>query len=962
MTTPAPEFLYPLRLTLHVPDNAPRLSVLDFPYGSEIDRFIERFTAIYKQRYNKDKLDFAHLLSYRQLNDALLALAPGLVQGFEQRFKGDVRRMVTFTRYAEDRALDFPKIDAMHPLIQLWLERWAAQEKIRELITGAASEAWAELKQAMKNAPQERWQHGIDPRQIATQFGQPGNASAISGYLAFPALLVGLLHDQTIHIERGTRSFNLTWRRVNDGGKNGLHLVSQPIEAKSDHYAYRLDFSVQTQAGMKHNHGAFNGWIFARLSIQRYVTGRYKHYDRRHVSVLVGHNQERFSGGWDDDTTLIRLPVGYANGELQYQSGVGGLLDEFAMRPLVKPAELFEAPRQYGVYDTSFDQDDEYYVIYAEGRRFGEGVGRQHKVLTGTRLHERAQIIYQVVDHLDGWLRFSPPLKIDAQRPGKLYSLYTYDKMRKSDKKGAKAASWQTMLGRALSNSDADRVHLIVLQQHDNFMQLAPEEIKGTVLGADEVMTASGDRLLQIDYLNLPPSLYFPLDPGNLDPELLKWENRDRRPPNFYPDWDRQMALSRAEKLRSWEVYLDTLPWAAGSRRLLLIDSTGEANTHETRRIKGIIRAACSTKGISSQFIVGARLETVDKKRDASLAKVRNAALDLIVRQQGVLYGPPKEMYEQAAQLPADVASNLDIIAFCRLRITEPVLIQYAVAIRLRANGEVDVALPGQPQSWMPYPLAAHAVGALFAEERIRLLAAKNKSLRSPLRMQHPDLLAFVRQVLVDARLERPTIAVIDAEGWRNGRDDGEDNPCWTQLRNHDLSQTLHELRLGRQTYQRDAPVLESLMGIVRLRMGAETPQYVTTEPNESSTKAVNVPHLTGYTDTQSSPVFHYFSVGGLPEMQKNQPVSATRATFKHDVIPNRFHDVAIKHPQLIEMVPFFVHSSLDSDAGKRAICRAIHFLRVSPSFTMGDIVSPYPMHLGEKLIRDQLVIIDSEL
>jgi hypothetical protein len=582
--------------------------------------------------------------------------------------------------------------------------------------------------------------------------------------------------------------------------------------------------------------------------------------------------------------------------------------------------------------------------------------------LTGTRLHERAQIIYQVVDHLNGWLRFSPAFKIDAQRPGKMYSLYTYRKMRVNDKQGTKAASWQAMLIRALSNSDVDRVHVIFLHQHDNFIQLAPEEIKATALGADEALNSSGDRLVEIDYVSLPASLYFPLDLGNLDPELLKWENRDKRPPNFYPDWDRQMALSRAEKLRSWERYIDTLSWAAGSRRLLLIDSTGEADTHETRRIKGIIRAACSTKGISSQFIVGAKLETSGKKRDASLAKVRNAALDLIVRQQGILYGSPNEMYEHAAQLPANIASNLDIIAFCRIRITNPVLMQYAIAVRLRATGEVDVALPGQPESWIPYPLAAHAVGRLFAEERVGLLTPGKKIHKSPVRMQHPDLLTFVHRVLVESQLERPTIAVIDAEGWRNGRGDDEDSECWIQLRNPDLSRTLHELRLGRQMYRRDAPALESLMAVVRLRMGAETPQYVTTEPNASSTKAVNVPHLTGYTDLQSSPVFHYFSVGGLPEMQKNQPVPATRATFKHDVVPNPFHDIAIKHPQLIEMVPFFVHPSLNTDLGKRAICRAIHFLRISPSFTMGDIVSPYPMHLGEKLIRDQLVIIDSEL
>jgi hypothetical protein len=35
-----------------------------------------------------------------------------------------------------------------------------------------------------------------------------------------------------------------------------------------------------------------------------------------------------------------------------------------------------------------------------------------------------------------------------------------------------------------------------------------------------------------------------------------------------------------------------------------------------------------------------------------------------------------------------------------------------------------------------------------------------------------------------------------------------------------------------------------------------------------------------------------------------------------------------------------------------------VHFLRNSPSFTSGEINLPYNMHLGEKLIKDQLVII----
>jgi hypothetical protein len=950
-------------MTLHVPETSIRFSTLDFPSGEALERFMARFKDIYIRAYNTKKMPFDHQLPLRQLNDALLALAPGLVQGFEgSATKISRLQLITFTSYEDGSPVDFPAIDTLRSLIRLWLQRWAAQPKIQNLIAGEAANAWAEVMEAITNETSPNWQHGIDPHAITDHFESSGEKPAISAYIALPALLVGLLHNQTTTIKSGAKLLNLRWRRVNEGGKDGLHLVSQPIQSKDDYFAYRLDFSVQTQVGLSHISGMPKGWIFTRLSIQRYITLPLKRKDSRNVSVLVGHNLERFMGGAESDTTLIRLPVSFKGDAWDYESGVGGLLDDYAMRPLLKPDALFNAPGKYGAFNKPTESDNEYYIVYAEGRKFGEGTGRQHRVLTGIRLHERARIIHGIIEQLEGWLRLSPSLVCDAERPSKLHVLYTHSDMKKADKKGLKTRGWQRMLMKSLANGDAERAHLIVLQQHEPFMKHSQTAIDAALLKAN-----TGDNpSTQVDYIPLPVSLYHPLDTGNLDPALLKWENQEKRPKNFRSEWKTQIEISRDTKLRAWCEYLDSLPWLIGSRRLLLIDSTGESDVDESRQIKGIIREACNLKGISSQFIIGKVLKEEKKteegetnlKKDAQ-AKIRSAALDLIVRQQGILYGEPSEVYTKATGLPVDLASQMDVIAFSRVQIIKPFKLQYVVAVRLRADGVVDVALPDNPSLWLPYPLASHAVGQLFARNRVALSREREAS---PLRLQHTDLLNFIHAVLVDNRLQRPTIAVIEAEGWRNSRSDDDEKNCWVQLRNSDLSRSLDELQLGSKKYRRDAPRLDSLLGVIRLRKDKETPQYLTTAPDEIDVmKAVNVPHLTGYVDTSNQAAFHYYSVAGLPELQKNQPAKATRGAFKADVIVKHYYDVAIKHSQIIEMLPFFVHPRLRDDVGMRGLCRAIHFLRISPSFTMGDIVTPYPMHLGEQMILDQLAIIGAD-
>ena len=43
---------------------------------------------------------------------------------------------------------------------------------------------------------------------------------------------------------------------------------------------------------------------------------------------------------------------------------------------------------------------------------------------------------------------------------------------------------------------------------------------------------------------------------------------------------------------------------------------------------------------------------------------------------------------------------------------------------------------------------------------------------------------------------------------------------------------------------------------------------------------------------------------------------------------------------------------------GLKKLCRVPHYLRSSPAWSMGNILAPYPMHLGEQLIEDQICIL----
>ncbi|RZK13576.1 MAG: DUF3893 domain-containing protein, partial [Hymenobacter sp.] len=62
---------------------------------------------------------------------------------------------------------------------------------------------------------------------------------------------------------------------------------------------------------------------------------------------------------------------------------------------------------------------------------------------------------------------------------------------------------------------------------------------------------------------------------------------------------------------------------------------------------------------------------------------------------------------------------------------------------------------------------------------------------------------------------------------------------------------------------------LHQLLGVVRLRMDGETPQYLPEVIVEKSAR--DFEHLSGFTDTRTPELWHYFSVGKAAATQKVQ-------------------------------------------------------------------------------------------
>ncbi|WP_272819440.1 RNaseH domain-containing protein [Scytonema hofmannii] len=445
-------------------------------------------------------------------------------------------------------------------------------------------------------------------------------------------------------------------------------------------------------------------------------------------------------------------------------------------------------------------------------------------------------------------------------------------------------------------------------------------------------------------------------------------------------DFDKQMRKQHESKRDLWRQFLqqhitslshqETDPYCFA---IIEIGQTKKKEFLPQQNIKGAVREACVLEKINSQMIQTVKPKTTEKEDDQenteptyskqTKGRVMNAVLDATLRQVGALYGLPSEVYA-SANVPEITAQELDVVAFCRRKINRyPRDIHYALAVRLRATGEVDTLLPGA-SDWTSYTQAGIAVGKLFSDARRDRIEENKKCVQSRIRLKGIELVQFVADVLTQ-HLERPTIVLIEAEGWRNERGEDNDSKNWFQLKNEYLLAqrdvlNFHHVPGHNCEYTRDNNQLINLLSVVRLRTGNETPQYITNRKTwDEDALSRDFKHLSGFLDKTVPELLHYFSVGGLPNTQKGQDSKTSRELYMLDSQDDEYGaNIAFKHQQMMEIVPFFVRPDFQAEEYLKVLCRVPHYMRISPAWSMGNILYPYPMHLGKQLIDDCLCIL----
>jgi hypothetical protein len=910
----------------------------------------------------------------RRLNNLLLACLPTLTHGFEYSSSG--HRMLAVGTPGVPLAA--PKPSQVHQLVLAWASHWA-----RPYLT-EKPQACQQFMDALERVSMPTWQR-LSPLSLVQNPDEAGNII----YAAIPALLATLLHGQQLVINEGKQTLRL--RKVQGDASNqaGLYVVSKPFrghylqvdrntgeaQPKEGYFAYRIDFKVETQAGRFYeNSQHLQPWIFLRISCQRYghrpLSG-----DNfgRDLSVLTSSNQPRLPHA-KTDGTLVRLQAGTRRGEAEYQwlDELRELLEEANARALV-PAEdvLRKQPGSYGVAgDTQNELGDEYYVVHAEGYKYEK---KKHSIKTGFHFDERRDILDQLLTVLNGVLLPDSPLPADmplpigmalpaALRPFKsvrgtaLRQHPSVPPVPVETVKPRRAAkpSMQVQLHSRLSETmlglaPGEQAQLLLVYREKSTHDIMMQQVRRTLLlAADEEIPV---------WLAITEVLITDATLLDFHEKCAKQAKRLERKAHYR----RQHELKR----EAWKALL--LPYRSTTANIALaFIEIGEPTVDEPRKIRGAVREACARLRIGSQMLHTAKYA----KRKGELttefgwdvqSRVANAALDLLIRQPGVLAGPPSEAYaKKKAGLPDALANCLDVVALYRHKHKDSGL-HYALAVRLRATGEVEVLFP-QEKNWLPYAAAGPHLGNFFADKRREKGSASGQSIG--LEMSATQLGQFAASV-VTAPHERPTLVLIEADVWRN---DGAYNKTWGQLKNNHLAAQRDCLDFthlhGQGHYDRADPALVNLLGVVRLRMNHETPQYL---PAVAATQsAQDFKPLSGFIDRSTPELWHYFSVGRAATTQKNTGKSAVRGLFKMDARENEDGTssygagTAFRHQQVVEVVPFFVKPELQHEEGLLALCRIPHYLRNSPAWSTANTLLPFPMHLAKCLIEDYICVLGS--
>lgn len=965
-----------------------KIAVLMFPFAREVQNFCKDMQQVLRQ---KDPVRFP----YRQLNNGLLACSSTLTYGFEYLETIDYisQYRALAVGKSENLLKNIPTPEQIHELIFAWAQTWTRQYLNRQGNKDEIETVCDRFLDGIENIPEDwQWEY-IHPDTLIEDI----NSNSGLGYQAIPSLLATLLHEKTITIQLEDREQEITWRKVQGGSssKTGLHLVSYPFKAnyiekndqddtekeKEGYFAYRLDFHVHTQAGKFNQTGHLKPWIFLHLSCQRYAHESLVDANHgRDISILMGMNTARIDN-YTVDSTLVKLTI-KNNDNKYWKEQLPDLLAAFQARPLINPQNILNNPVKYGNFDNDNEWvKDEYYLIHTEGYKYKQegqkGKGHGHHIDTGFSLKERANITSKVLQLLNEVLIPDRPMECDLEVPPgnkKPLAMQDYDfvskdlylapakreklgleevnKQKKQDLQNRKNIINDSFV-RSLDNKP---IYLFILYQEEHTKKLVYQQLR------ESLLLEESDRFP--DYLIVEDVLIDDLSLlDRISVTGLASVNKD---------FDQEIKGGHIKKRQAWQKFLNSnVLNKVNNKQSLNIFAIIEIKKFQKTKgidpkqnnIHAVIREACILENINSQMLK--TVEPTQKDDTAYSAKTRgrtlNAVLDITLRQTGTLYSLPSEVY-QAAKIPENIAQKLDVIAFCRVqkRNFGNNTFQYAIAVRLSATGAVDVLLPNYKQ-WITYIKAGLEIGRLFYQAR-----QKDRSSIEQVQMKGGHLVKFVADTLVNY-LENPTIALIEADVWRNERSqDGSNNQAWFQLKNEylleqrDILNFTHVLGHNCQ-YQRDDEKMNSLLGVIRLRSGNETPQYITNRNNwDDDTETQDFTQLRGFIDKAIPKLLHYFSIGRIPETQKkkqNTPKARNLSKIEHE--GNIYAaNIAYKHQQMLEILPFFVRSDLKTKENIKALCRVPHYLRTSPAFTKGNISHPYPMHIGNKLIEDMLCIL----
>ena len=966
------------------------VAVFDLPYREPIWQFMQAL----RKSMGKAPM-WWHYPPYRLLNDAIAACTPTVVHGFKKYGKGGSRRMLSVGKRDGNPALQYPSEDKIAHLIRVWINHWGRSPALKRHIEGKLEDQWDTLESAIDKEPDTGWRR-IDPAVFSEEiFSEDGLA-----FEAVPSLLATLLHDQTSTV--GAERREIKWRRSQDES-NSFCVVSQPLpisflkeggrfgpsEMKQGFFAYKLVFGVQLQTGRDYP------WIYPSLHCQRYASQPLRKNKRgSSITLLAGINQDRLEG-WGRDTTLVRLKaLPYTSQKwAKWAEQLPELLSDVNARSLVNPYDVYQNPQafwQLPIAEATQPITDEFYIPHVEGYRYPNNSSQP--VATGFGLAERSEIIEQTCCGLlesvlqpDTYLEadeliFSPsslPLPLqtfsDISKPPDIIS------KEQAAKQGIDTAKEARQQHKVEANRAQRKERQGIPQEAIRRALAGKELIVFTIYRSEDTKLAIHQQLRNAFLLNseagfpahitvkdcpiYDAELLKPLTVGELEPAERHKSPHNQRP-GFDQQWKAQIRKSRSHKRESWRVFIQALKSLKNGRNICQVafielpeEPSDTKVFHKDQGIKGVVREACAREKVLSQMILPVKLKADEQEemKGQNRGRVQNAVHDLVGRQLGVLYGRPDSIY-QTMGLPLAIAQNLDIIAFC---ITETKLdVLYCCAIRLSANGGVDVQLPNpdnlpENDHWIPYHEAGWNMGELFGKSRIK--REKKGEDSHPIKLSKAALNSFIETVL-STQLERPTIALIKAKKWRNF-DIG-----WNQLTVRSLSDRLDVLEFKKNKqdrptrYQRDDQRFDNLLGVIRIRTDEETPQYITNRGTwQDDSLSKDLSQLSGFIDVTEHNVFHYFSIGRLPStVGKAQSKKSSVDLYKSE----DGGGIAFKHQQMVEMLPFFVRPDFQTAERLKALCRVPHYLRFSPAWSMGNIVLPYPMHLGDQLLNDQLCIL----